>query len=556
MSDWKKEIYIVSKIETSADHRRSNHYIKTIATTLDPFTAYAYAIECWLEEYLDYIEDFYEEGRDGIILEQIRSSVTSSDLSELEALLETFWAYADKYWRNEYGGDVSFSVSIEIKILSASKTAVVLPDKYNDFTPKESENPFFSELEALEICAEYDEDKQSLYIESIEVIPESIETLVELRALELGYLSSLKNFPASIQNLKNLTRLYIQSDVITQLPESIDYLRSLQELNLYDCSSLESLPQSIGKLVNLTKLSLPPSLESLPDSIGKLINLKALDLSECELLHKIPETIGKLVTLTKLYLPPSLESLPDSIENLKNLENLGLPASLSSVPNWIGNLPDSVLFHLEQGDSLKEYIQKRPQLKKLCFWSASEQLPDSIRVLTNLEELWLCGNLKELPEWITELHSLKKLDLSSYESADDGLIGLNLVRNLNNLTAFHLPSFLEEIPDWLSDLKNLEKLVITGYVPPKILPDSIESLRKVKELELKDIEDLEMLPDWIGKLKNLRKLVFSGYIYLEENALNPIEDFINVKEVYFTGCESLESLPESLKELPNVKIIR
>ena len=119
-----KQIYIVSERKTWADHRRSDGYTQIVAMTEDAFTAYAYAVESWLEKYIEWILDYELE-------EDIRANISSAQVSDLETLHKQFISYAEQNWRNEYGGDVSFSVQIEVKSLSKQKKSVEIPSTYN-----------------------------------------------------------------------------------------------------------------------------------------------------------------------------------------------------------------------------------------------------------------------------------------------------------------------------------------------------------------------------------------------------------------------------------------
>ena len=120
-----KQIYIVSKRETWADHRRSDGSTSVVAMTEDAFTAYAHALEVWLEEYIERVVD-YEEEVDTELMSQVEAKISSSNVSDLEALHALFSSYASRNWRNEYGGDISVSVQIEAKSLSKKKNVVLL----------------------------------------------------------------------------------------------------------------------------------------------------------------------------------------------------------------------------------------------------------------------------------------------------------------------------------------------------------------------------------------------------------------------------------------------
>ena len=59
----------------------------------------------------------------------------------------------------------------------------------------------------------------------------------------------------TLDELKNLTHLYLHNNKLTSLPESICNLKNLTELYLSN-NNLTSVPESICELTNLTYLSL------------------------------------------------------------------------------------------------------------------------------------------------------------------------------------------------------------------------------------------------------------------------------------------------------------
>ena len=126
-----KQIYIVSKRETWADHRRSDGYTQIIAMTEDAFTAYAYALESWLEQYIEWVFDY---DNDNDLEAEIAANISSTQAADLETLHKQFLAYAEENWRNEYGGDISFSVQIEVESFSKDKKSVEIPSAYESLS--------------------------------------------------------------------------------------------------------------------------------------------------------------------------------------------------------------------------------------------------------------------------------------------------------------------------------------------------------------------------------------------------------------------------------------
>ena len=235
--------------------------------------------------------------------------------------------------------------------------------------------------------------------ESITVLPDSIEELVNLQSLDLSG-TRIIELPDSIEELVNLQSLDLSRTRIIELPESIGKLINLQSLDL-SFTPITSLPESIGKLTNLQRLFLVPThITALPESIGQLTDLKSLDLSFTPI-TSLPEYIGQLTNLQMLSLGRThITSLPESIRQLTNLQMLYLgDTHITSLPESIGQLTDLQILDLENTNITA--------------------IPESIRQLTNLQILYLGDtHITALPEWLGELPSLRKLDLSGLTLPD------------------------------------------------------------------------------------------------------------------------------------------
>jgi Leucine-rich repeat (LRR) protein len=106
---------------------------------------------------------------------------------------------------------------------------------------------------------------------------------------------------------------------------AIGSLVTLSTLKVSD-SQLTDLPASIGNMKNLTKLciSVCGSLEYIPTEIWKLRKLKDLQINMCQFLTVLPNEIEFLSALQTLeiYFCNDLERLPSTIGALEQLEEL------------------------------------------------------------------------------------------------------------------------------------------------------------------------------------------------------------------------------------------
>lgn len=271
-------------------------------------------------------------------------------------------------------------------------------------------------------------EKLSVYIGQNQTIPKEIEALKNLKSLTIS--GFVKKVPPFIFDIKSLETLeFVDSQVASLPPEvaKLDKLKSvsfwqniynlkkkmvklkLKEMfeNLSGCKNLKKLylgsngiteiPENIRELKNLQVFSAPQNgLVSLPDSIYELAHLKELDLG-INILKELPAGIGKLSQLKILKLNSNwhnqfdAKNLFDEISGLSNLEVL----ELWSCP-------------------IKEIPETISELKKLKMLELSgtllTKLPKSILTMHHLEKLRIPGNnisSREIEEIQSKLNKTK-----------------------------------------------------------------------------------------------------------------------------------------------------
>ncbi len=104
-----------------------------------------------------------------------------------------------------------------------------------------------------------------------------------------GITQKINQLPDNIDQLSELTTLYLEKHDLTDLPDSFTALSNL--VNLYISNNwLTSLPEDFGSLTNLIMLDLGYNqIEYIPESIGDLVNLEYLFLFNNQL-ASLPET--------------------------------------------------------------------------------------------------------------------------------------------------------------------------------------------------------------------------------------------------------------------------
>ena len=128
----------------------------------------------------------------------------------------------------------------------------------------------------------------------------------------------------------------------------------------------------------------------------------------------------------------------------------------------------------------------------------------NLKVLNILDD-----RIYELPEEVSYLKSLEKLDLSTCECLKDISYEIGELSNLKILNLSHCEC-LKRIPSEIGELSNLEKLDLSRCECLKYIPDEIGELSNLKILDLSSCERLRELPSSIGNLTNLEELNLGG----------------------------------------------
>ena len=228
--------------------------------------------------------------------------------------------------------------------------------------------------------------------------------------------NNLTQLPVEIGHLTQLTELNLSINKLIQLPVEIGQLTQLTTLNLH-CNKLTHLPVEIGQLTQLTTLYLHNNnLTQLPVEIGQLTQLTTLYLSYNKITH-LPVEIGQLTQLTVLTLyNNNLTHLPVEIGQLTQLTTLTLYNNkINHLPVEIGQLTRLTELYLSYNNltQLPVEIGQLTQLTALYLANNNlTHLPAEIGQLVHLTALYLSFNkLTHLPVEIGQLTQLTRLHL-------------------------------------------------------------------------------------------------------------------------------------------------
>nr|KAF6506308.1 leucine rich repeat containing 40 [Rousettus aegyptiacus] len=238
----------------------------------------------------------------------------------------------------------------------------------------------------------------------------------------------------------DLTKLIISNNKLQSLTDDLRLLPALTVLDIHD-NQLTSLPSAIRELENLQRLNVSHNkLKILPEEITNLRNLKGLYLQHNE-----------------------LTCIPEGFEQLFNLEDLDLSNnSLTTVPAGF-SLSSLVRLNLSSNQlkSLPAEISGMKRLKHLdCNSNLLETIPPELAGMESLELLYLRRNkLRFLPEF-PSCKLLKELHVGENQIE---MLGAEHLKHLNSILVLDLrDNKLKSVPDEITLLQSLERLDLSN----------------------------------------------------------------------------------------------
>ncbi|KAL3497667.1 hypothetical protein ACH5RR_040399 [Cinchona calisaya] len=404
---------------------------------------------------------------------------------------------------------------------------LVIPNLYDN---NSQESHCFAHLRSLITIGSTEPLPQTLFSE---LLSSKLLKVLNLRNTQL------EEIPNEIFNLFHLNHLDLSRTRVKTVPKSIGKLQNLEYLNLRR-TKVRKLPMEIKMLQKLSHLII----------FGKYFNSNDDYYENCG--FKTWARIGELVALQRL-------SFIDAATTENDDETNGV---IKEIGNLI-QLRDSGITNLRRkaGKKLCSSLDKLTNLQQLSVFSTGKNeeidldhsIPSSSSsFLRSLRFLVLFGCLKKMPQWITCLQGLVRIDLKWSGLRQDPLESLQHLPNLVQVSMsqayqgeglfFNAGGFLKLKELYLRDLIGLRWMRVEEGAMPRL-----------EKLTLEEIPLLVELPLGIQHLKQLQKLELVDMSSQLENKLESEggEDYQQIAHIpqfkanMLSSSSSIASVPQS-----------
>ncbi|GKV05084.1 hypothetical protein SLEP1_g17128 [Rubroshorea leprosula] len=258
------------------------------------------------------------------------------------------------------------------------------------------------------------------------------------------------------------------------------------------------LPPEFGNLTHLKEIDLTQNYlnGTIPSSFSKL-PLVILSLLGNRLSGTIPPEIGDIATLEELVLEDNQfgGTLPDNLGNLSRLRRLLLTAN-----NFTGTIPESF-------GKLKNLTDFRIDGNRL-----SGKIPDFIGNWTKLTKLHLQGSGMEgpVPSTISLLVNLTQLIISDLSGSSSNFPSLQSLKNIEILILRNC-LITGKIPDYIGEMTVLKTLDLSFNRLTGEIPRTLQSLSKLEYLFLTNNLLTGAVPSWMLSSKRNLDLSYNNF---------------------------------------------
>ena len=235
---------------------------------------------------------------------------------------------------------------------------------------------------------------------------------------------------------------------------------------------------------------------------------------------------------------------PVVIRNYKSRDNLNIgPREIKTVEfhrSEFEKIPSELLDHTELENVMFNF----------CRFICMESL-EQLKTCQNLTELTLqeC-NLHTVPDFLSEFHALKSLNMS-WNSFEEGLAdSMTKLRSLETLDVSNCD--LKGFPLALSNFRTLKMLNIKNNVDVKRLSESLENLTNLETLNVSRC-GLTEFPQVLYRIKSL-KVLDIGWNDKFQNLPEGLENLTKLETLNVRGC-NLPEFPHVLCKLKSLKVL-
>ncbi|GMJ08863.1 hypothetical protein like AT3G14470 [Hibiscus trionum] len=317
-----------------------------------------------------------------------------------------------------------------------------------------------------------------------------------LKILEIESCQNLRSIPSVEGGFSFLQQLQVKwCEELCNIGEGLLASTCLTDVVIIRCRNLRSISLNGGSRSLLQiRLGWCYELQEIEGGLSASTQLKALEIEHC----------------------PSMASIP-SLDGLSSLLELKLDGckGLTSLPSGLSTCT-----------SLRRLF--------ISHCSNLESVPEDIGRLNYLEELCIsyCQYLKRLPEeCLACLTRLKTLRLGPFSDEVEEFPGLGSINNLHS---------------------SLKELRLNGWDTLQCsLPDQLQHLTALEQLEIEYFYGLKVLPEWLGNLSSLRILKFTfcknlGHLPSKE----ALQRLSNLHSFHIFGCPRVQENKAELTETP------
>ncbi|KAF9611076.1 hypothetical protein IFM89_026960 [Coptis chinensis] len=386
------------------------------------------------------------------------------------------------------------------------KQEILSNHKIRHLTVDDVENPSIYEAKKL---------RTLLVGKKTRSVPSALHQLTCLRTLDLSYKYSNHDFevlPSEVSRLLHLRYLDLSNNVnLKELPETVRSLVNLQTLKLKWCESLCKLPEGIGELSNLRHLEVERTnhLKYYPrGGIERLSQLRTLSKFVVSDGSSKGSVIGELGNLNFLKRSLSITGLRNvksgneakeaQLQKKENISSLVLNFGYLDYGRDIGDVSSEEEIRRMEGvlENLEPHKESLEQLEIRNYVGST--LPTWMRMMSNITSLSLdyCPNLKVEPHYLFPPRLETLVLWRDVGVLSKSLMSLTHNNNLNLKTLYIIESPHSSLPQGLNQLTSLQELNFVDCPTLDFKPEELKPLTMLRELDIGGCSDRTREEDW------------------------------------------------------------